>query len=123
MNWFKNHKSKNLCNDSVTLAKNGLYFNMEVVNNLSLDDYNFAQVALLDDKTFIVQFTLNRVNDATNYRVIITSKGASKVSCIQFVDKYFNARHDVKHCKLKVVERDIDHLMIECKLEEEYINV
>lgn len=96
---------------------------MEVVNNLRLDDYNFAQVALLDDKTFIVQFTLNRVNDATNYRVIITSKGASKVSCIQFVDKYFNARHDVKHCKLKVVERDIDHLMIECKLEEEYINV
>mgnify|MGYP000702523240 CR=1 FL=1 len=45
------------------------------------------------------------------------------VTCIQFVDKYFNARHDVKHCKLKVVERDIDHLMIECKLEEEYINV
>lgn len=123
MNWFKNHKSKNLCNDSVTLAKNGLYFNMEVVNNLSLDDYNFAQVALLDDKTFIVQFTLNRVNDATNYRVIITSKGASKVSCIQFVDKYFNARHDVKHCKLKVVERDADHLMIKCKLEEEYVNV
>jgi hypothetical protein len=96
---------------------------MEVVNNLSLDDYNFAQVALLDDKTFIVQFTLNRVNDATNYRIIILPKGAAKVNCIQFVDKYFNARHDVKHCKLKVVERDIDHLMIECKLEEEYVNV
>ena len=123
MNWFKNHKSKNLCNDSVTLAKNGLYFNMEVVNNLSLDDYNFAQVALFDDETFIVQFTLNRVNDATNYKVIITSKGASKVSCVQFVDRYFNARHDVKHCILKVIERDADHLMIKCKLEEEYINV
>ena len=123
MNWFKNHKSKNTCNDSVTLAKNGLYFNIEVVNNLRLDGYNFAQVALLDDKTFIVQFTLNRVNDATNYRVIITPKGASKVCCIQFVDKYFNARHDVKHCRLKVVERDADHLMIKCKLEEEYINV
>lgn len=123
MNWFKNHKSRNLCNDSVTLAKNGLYFNMEVVNNLSLGDYNFAQVAVFDDKAFIVQFTLNRVNDATNYRVIITPKGASKVCCVQFVDKYFNTRHDIKHCRLKIVERDADHLRIICKLEEEYVNV
>lgn len=123
MNWFKNCKSKNICNDQVTLAKNGLYFNMEVVVNLKLDDYNFAQVALIDDKTFFTQFTCARINDATNYKVIMTPKRAIKVNCIQFVDKYFHARQDVKHCKLKVIERDIEHLIIECKLEEEYINV
>ena len=123
MNWFKNSKSKNICNDQVTLAKNGLYFNMEVVVNLNLDDYNFAQVALIDDKTFFTQFTRARINDATNYKVIMTPKRAIRVNCIQFVDKYFNARQDVKHCKLKVIERDVEHLIIECKLEEEYINV
>lgn len=120
MNWFKNRKSKNLAIDNVTLAKNGLYFNVEVNNNLKLSQFKFAQVAITGTKTFYVQFTLNRVNEATNYKIISTAKNAIKVNCIQFVDKYFNAREDVKHAKLQVKERDDQHLLIECKLEEEY---
>lgn len=120
MNWFKNRKSKNLAIDSVTLAKNGLYFNLEVNNNLQISKFKFAQVAITGTKTFCVQFTLNRVNEATNYKVISTPKNAIKVNCIQFVDRYFNARNDVKHAKLQVKERDNQHLLIECKLEEEY---
>jgi hypothetical protein len=120
MNWFKNRKSKNLAIDNVTLAKNGLYFNVEVNNNLKLSQFKFAQVAITGIKTFCVQFTLNRVNEATNYKVILTTKNAIKVNCIQFVDIYFNAREDVKHAKLQVKERDDQHLLIECTLEEEY---
>lgn len=120
MNWFKNRKSKNLAIDNVTLAKNGLYFNVEVNNNLKLSQFKFAQVAITGIKIFCVQFTLNRVNNATNYKVISTTKNAIKVNCIQFVDIYFNAREDVKHAKLQVKERDDQHLLIECKLEEEY---
>ena len=120
MNWFKNRKSKNLAIDNVTLAKNGLYFNMEVNNNLKLSQFKFAQVAITGIKIFCVQFTLNRVNNATNYKVTLTTKNAIKVNCIQFVDRYFNAREDVKHAKLQVKERDDQHLLIECKLEEEY---
>lgn len=120
MNWFKNHKSKHLSIDSVTLAKNGLYFNREVVYNLKLREFAFAQVSLVGDNTFYVQFTKHRVNDATNYKVIVTNKEAGKVNCIQFVDMYFNARNDVKHCRLRVIERDTEHLLIRCVLEEEY---
>lgn len=120
MNWFKNRKSRNLAIDNVTLAKNGLYFNLEVNKNLQISKFNFAQVALTGIKTFCVQFTMNRVNNATNYKVMLTSKDAIKVSCIQFVDKYFGAREDVKHAKLQVKERDDQHLLIECTVEGEY---
>lgn len=119
MNWFKNRKSKNLAIDNVTLAKNGLYFNLEVNNNLKLSQFKFAQVAIIGTKIFCVQFTLNHVNNATNYKVISTTKNTIKVNCIQFVDRYFNAREDVKHAKLQVKERDDQHLLIKCKLEEE----
>lgn len=120
MNWFKNRKSKNLAIDSVTLAKNGLYFNLEVNKNLQLSKFRFAQVAITGVRVFCVQFTMNRVNNATNYKIMLTSKDAVKVSCIQFVDKYFGSREDVKHAKLQVKERDDQHLLIECTLEEEY---
>ena len=123
MNWFKNYKSKNLSSNSVTLAKNGLYFNQEATCNLKLHAFAFAQVSLTDDNVFYVQFTKYRVNDATNYKVVITDKGAAKVHCIQFVNIYFNARNDVKHCGLRVIERDAEHLLIRCILEEEYKNV
>lgn len=120
MNWFKNRKNRNLAIDNVTLAKNGLYFNLEVNKNLQISKFNFAQVAITGTKTFCVQFTVHRMNEATNYKVALTTKNAIKVSCIQFVDKYFNAREDVKHAKLQVKERDDQHLLIECTVEGEY---
>lgn len=120
MNWFINNKSKNMSIDNVTLAKNGLYFNMEVNKILQLSKFKFAQVALTGVRMFCVQFTTLRVNNATNYKVMLISKDAIRVSCIQFVDKYFSARKDVKHAKLQIKERDDQHLLIECVLEEEY---
>ena len=120
MNWFKNNKSKNLSIDNVTLAKHGLYFNIEANNNLKLNHFKFAQVALIEDKIFCVQFTMHRVNNATNYKIFTTRNNAVKLNCVQFVNRYFNAYDGIKYAKSKVKERDNEHLLIECKLEEEY---
>lgn len=119
MKWYKGNRCRNISLNEITISKRGIYFNNELVNNLNLSSYNFAQVAYIDKTHVAIQFTSRRIDDASNFKVCIIKSGAIRINAVKFVKNYFDTSN-LKHGFIDITERDNDHILLTCNLEEIY---
>lgn len=116
INWFKSKKHRYVSLNEITLMSKGIFINNEIVKNLALLKFNYAQVAIINDDSFILQFTTFRLAEAGNYRVSMTRSGAMRINCKQFVQIYFNIIKNPKYAHIETIEKDEKHLILQCKI-------